>query len=232
MKNEGDSSRGTQKALTTKNHLTETSLRLFKAKGYEKTTMREIAKEAKVSLGSAYYYFQNKEEIVLFFYQSSLEKTLSYAEQIFAQHKPLEQQLADFFEAKFKELLPNRNFLKVLSRSALDHSNPTSPFSEQNRPIKEKIINILDNAFQEDGLKVGKEIRPILGSLVWYLQMGLLLFWLHDESPNQTHTKALTDKLLKLLFTFLGFSSLPFIRGFNKSFVEIFHLVALSNETP
>ena len=36
--------------------------------GYDATTMRAIADEAGVSLGSAYYYFSGKEELVQAFY--------------------------------------------------------------------------------------------------------------------------------------------------------------------
>lgn len=193
--------------------------------------MGEIAKEAEVSLGSAYYYFKNKEEIALFFYQSSLEKTLNYAEPIFAQPKPLEEKLLQFFETKFKELLPNRHFLKILSRSAFDSEIPTSPFSEQNQPIKQKVIGILNEAIEQENVKAGKELRPILGSLIWHLQMALLLYWLHDKSENQVRTHKLTQKTLKLFFTFVGLSSLPLIRGFNKSFVEIFQLIESYHET-
>lgn len=231
MKNQGDNSKGSEKSISTKKHLTEVSLRLFQDKGFEKTTMREIAREAEVSLGSAYYYFKNKEEIVLFFYQSSLEKTLEYSEKIFAQPKPLDQKLLEFFDSKFKELLPNRNFLKVLSRSAFDSAAPTSPFSEQNQPIKQKVIGLLEKAIEEENVKAGKDLRPILGSLIWHLQMALLLYWLHDKSDNQIRTQKLTEKTLKLFFTFVGLSSLPLIRGFNKSFVEIFQLIEASHET-
>ena len=231
IKNQGDNSKGSEKSISTKKHLTGVSLRLFQEQGFEKTTMREIAREADMSLGSAYYYFKSKEEIVLYFYQSSFEKTLEYSEQIFAQPKPLEQKLLEFFASKFKELLPNRNFLKVLSRSAFDSAAPTSPFSAQNQIIKQKVIGLLEKAIEVENVKAGKELRPILGSLIWYLQMALLLYWLHDKSDNQIRTQKLTEKIVKLFFAFIGLSSLPLIQGFNKSFVEIFQLIEASHET-
>ncbi len=43
-------------------------MRLFRESGYDATTMRAIADEAGVSLGSAYYYFSGKEELVQAFY--------------------------------------------------------------------------------------------------------------------------------------------------------------------
>ena len=41
---------------------------LFREKGFEPTTMRDIAAKAGVALGGAYYYFSSKDAIVLAFY--------------------------------------------------------------------------------------------------------------------------------------------------------------------
>ena len=52
----------------TKQRIVEAALRLFEERGYERTTMRAVAAEAGVSLGSAYYYFDSKEHLVQGFY--------------------------------------------------------------------------------------------------------------------------------------------------------------------
>jgi AcrR family transcriptional regulator len=46
----------------------EAALDLFRAQGYDATTMRAIARRAGVSLGS-YHYFPSKEHLVLEFYR-------------------------------------------------------------------------------------------------------------------------------------------------------------------
>jgi AcrR family transcriptional regulator len=43
-------------------------MRLFRERGYGKTTMRAIAAEAGVSVGNAYYYFESKELLIQGFY--------------------------------------------------------------------------------------------------------------------------------------------------------------------
>ncbi|WP_236653709.1 TetR/AcrR family transcriptional regulator, partial [Streptacidiphilus melanogenes] len=50
----------TAKSERTRALILETAMRLFKERGYEKTTMRAIAAEAGVSVGSAYYYYEGK----------------------------------------------------------------------------------------------------------------------------------------------------------------------------
>ena len=52
------------KGEQTRAKILESALALFMERGYEETTMRAVAEEAKVSLGNAYYYFESKEELV------------------------------------------------------------------------------------------------------------------------------------------------------------------------
>ncbi|MFT7617949.1 MAG: AcrR family transcriptional regulator, partial [Planctomycetota bacterium] len=58
----------TQKAEKTRQLILDVALRLFEERGYDKTSMRLIAKEAGVSVGNAYYYFASKENLVQGFY--------------------------------------------------------------------------------------------------------------------------------------------------------------------
>ena len=46
----------------------DAALKMFEESGYEKTTMRGIAERAGISLGSAYYYFKSKEQLIQGFY--------------------------------------------------------------------------------------------------------------------------------------------------------------------
>src|SRR5262250_188452 len=59
----------TEKAEDTRARILNGALALFRRNGFEQTTMREIAEEAGVSLGNAYYYFDSKEALVMAFYQ-------------------------------------------------------------------------------------------------------------------------------------------------------------------
>src|SRR5256884_5377161 len=52
----------------TKAAIFETALELFRRRGFEVTTMRDIARSAKVATGAAYYYFPSKEAIVAAYY--------------------------------------------------------------------------------------------------------------------------------------------------------------------
>lgn len=53
--------------------IAETGLRLFMAKGYENTTLEEIAEAAGISRRTFFYYFKSKEEIILVWQTASVE---------------------------------------------------------------------------------------------------------------------------------------------------------------
>jgi AcrR family transcriptional regulator len=59
----------TAKAEDTRRRILQAALGLFQTRGFDDTTMREIAQEAGVATGAAYYYFASKEAMVMAFYE-------------------------------------------------------------------------------------------------------------------------------------------------------------------
>ena len=69
----------TEKAQRTREHIFETALRLFIERGYEKTTLRDIATAADCSLGLTYRYFESKEDLVLTLYERLADELAIHA---------------------------------------------------------------------------------------------------------------------------------------------------------
>src|SRR6516162_8838518 len=79
--------RPTPRAEDTRRRIYESALKLFRQKGFEPTTVRDIAAEAGVALGAAYYYFSSKEAIVLAFYQELQAPNRKFCDALF-RHAP------------------------------------------------------------------------------------------------------------------------------------------------
>src|SRR2546427_5616505 len=58
----------TQQGLATRRHLYETAIQLIAMRGYEATTLRDVAHSAGVSVGLLYKYFPSKRAVVLSLY--------------------------------------------------------------------------------------------------------------------------------------------------------------------
>src|ERR1700733_14358745 len=68
----------TAQGAATRDHLYATALGLIASRGYEATTLRDIAKQAGVSLGLLYRYFPSKQAVVIALYD---ELSSEYARQ-------------------------------------------------------------------------------------------------------------------------------------------------------
>src|SRR5215470_16290394 len=77
----------------TRRQIVETALALFRERGFEQTTIRDIAAEAGLSLGAAYYYFKSKEAIVGAYYHYVQEEHLTRARAAYARGGNLRERL-------------------------------------------------------------------------------------------------------------------------------------------
>jgi len=197
------------------------ALGLFRRKGFEQTTMREIAEEAGVSLGNAYYYFESKEALVMAFYERAHLELPSRVTAAVAPAASLEEQLNAIIDAKFAYFAPNRVFLGALFRHAADPANPLSPFSTETHHIREADQQHFGQALENSGMYVPKDLAPHLPKLLWLYQMGLILFWIYDRSPRQRNTTLLKEKSVALLINGLKLIRLPILRSARKRIVEL-----------
>jgi AcrR family transcriptional regulator len=218
--------RPTPRAEDTRRRIYEAALELFREKGFERTTMRDIAAKAGVALGGAYYYFSSKEAIVLAFYQEIQQSSDEAILAAMAGQKKLKDRIRCVLEKRFALLAPNRKFCDALFRHAPDRQDPLSPFSEETRPIRERSIEHLRIALEGGDVKVPADLKQHLPYLLWLYHMGLILFWLYDRSAGQQRTEKLMEKSLGLLVSLLRISGLPLMKPLRKTALELVETMA------
>jgi AcrR family transcriptional regulator len=211
----------TAKAEETRSRILTAALDLFRRNGFDQTTMREIATEAGVALGSAYYYFESKEALVMAFYEhASQEMSVQIASGL-AGTKVLERRLRAILDVRFEYFAPNRLLLGALARHAADPQNPLSPFSDETAHIRELDLQRFAIAIEGSSVTLPKDLAPYLPKLLWLYQMGLILFWISDRSPDQIRTRQLRDKSLSLLVAALKLAGFPLLRPLRKKIVDL-----------
>ncbi|RJO78038.1 TetR/AcrR family transcriptional regulator [Nocardia panacis] len=188
----------TARGEETRRQIIDAALRLFEQNGYTKTTMRAIAGEAGVSVGNAYYYFTSKEHLVQGFYQ-----------QIQALHEQQVEQRTrgDSLAARWQTMelafvdvaAPYHEFGGKFFASAADPTSPLSPFSDESRPARETSTAIIRNLVIGDDVKGDKRLMAELPNLLWLAHMGIVLFWVHDRSPDQQRTRLLIRRIAPLV---------------------------------
>src|SRR5260370_32563058 len=138
----------TKKAEATSARILDVALDLFRRRGFEQTTMRGIAAEAGVSLGSAYYYFESKEDLVMAFYEQAIEAMAPRMEAALADTTSFEERIAAIMAVKFEYFQPNPSFLGPLFSHAAHPHNRLSPFSEATRHTPERDQMYFSRAIQ------------------------------------------------------------------------------------
>jgi AcrR family transcriptional regulator len=213
--------RVTSRAEDTRRKIYEAAMELFREKGFEETTMRDIAANAGVALGGAYYYFSSKDAIVLAFYREMQETSTPLVGGALTDKKKLKDRIRAVLDQRLKLLAPNRKFCAALFRHAPDGADPLSPFSEDSRLIRDAAIEQMRVALEGGDVKIPADLRPRLPYLLWLYQMALIMFWLYDRSPDQQRTQRLMEKSLGLLVNLLRISSLPLMKPVRKTALEL-----------
>src|SRR5580698_9081533 len=131
-------SKTSPKAEFTERKILDAALALFRTKGFEETTMREIATAADVATGAAYYYYPSKDSIVLAFYQRSWAEMQPGIEgAVTKAGNRLQDRLQALIEVKLEYFAPYRGVLRALLKNGADPAHPLSPFGDNNREIRE-----------------------------------------------------------------------------------------------
>jgi AcrR family transcriptional regulator len=221
MTNTALKARSTARAEDTRRKIYEAAMELFREKGFEHATMRDIAAKAGVALGGAYYYFSSKDAIVLAFYREMQESSNEPVLEAMAGKKKLKERIRGVLGTRLLLLEPNRKFCAALFRHAPDASDPLSPFSSETQLIRDAAIEHMRIALEGSDARVPSDLKSRLPYLLWLYQMALIMFWLYDRSENQERTQRLLDKSLGLLINLLRVSGLPFMQPLRKAALEL-----------
>ncbi len=213
-----------KKSEETRSRILEAALSVFQERGFAQATMREIAAEAGVAVGAAYYYFDSKDALVMAFYERAQEEMHRETEAALDKAKTLEARLRAIISAKFRYFAPNRRLLGALSAHT-DPDHPLSPFSGETARIREQDVGLFERAVGESGVKLPASVAPYLGRLLWMYQMGLILFWVYDKSAGQSRTMLLYEKTLKMILVTLKIAGIPLLRPLHRLAGELLAVV-------
>ena len=108
-----------QKKNETRLALTEAALKLFSERGFEKTSIEDIAREAGIGKATVYGYFATKDEIFIAYCDDELEESFARLQEPQRQDRKLLDQLVDFFMLKFRFLTKNNEFGRQLLREMM-----------------------------------------------------------------------------------------------------------------
>jgi AcrR family transcriptional regulator len=200
----------TEKAEQTRRIIYEAALTLFREKGFDETTMQDIATSAGVAKGAAYYYFPGKEAIIQAYYEDVQSRQEKICNEIFTHEKDLKTRIKSVFDSKFDLARNDRRLLGVVFRYAGEPENPISCLGKGTEEIRSRSIAVFRDALALE--KLPPDLLRLLPVALWSLQMGLLVMFLYDDSKQQRRTRTLSNGALDLTLKLLVLARLPILR--------------------
>jgi AcrR family transcriptional regulator len=201
----------TEKGGQTRAAIFESALQLFREKGFDATTMRDVAAQAGVALGGAYYYFPSKEAIIQAYYEVVQAEHVRRVRLALAGPKlDLKARIQVSMESKFDIVQNDRKLLGVVFRYTGEPDHPLSCLGAGTAHIRRESTELFSRAIGDE--KLPKDLRQLLPIALWALQMGLLILFLYDDSPNQRRTRRLMEGALDLTVRMLSLAKFSVLK--------------------
>lgn len=184
----------------TKERILEAALHLFREKGIERTTTKEISKRAGIAEGTLFNYFKTKEDLALYFFQKETENLIAwFRAETRLQRAPLPEKLFAIIHRQLEYIEPYEDFIGAVFCRSLQPDSALSPLSFESQELRLKYLRFIREVLAESERK--GEI-PRVGALGAYavglFYLGIVTHWLQDTSRGKQKTLALLDRALSI----------------------------------
>ena len=201
----------TAQGAAARDHLYSTAIRLIGERGYEATTLRDIAKEADVSVGLLYRYFPSKQAVIVALYDDLSTEFAARAAAI--EVGKWRDRFMFALQASLEVLQPHRTTLHALI-PVLIGDPEDGVFATRTAFSRQRVQAVFEQAITGSTDPPKQQLGEALGRLLYLVHLAVLLWWLLDQTPKQRATVALVALTQQLLPSAALTLRLPSIRRF------------------
>jgi AcrR family transcriptional regulator len=198
--------------------LYNTAIRLISERGYEATTLRDIASEAGVSVGLLYRYFPSKHAVVFALYDELSADFARHAEGI--EPGTWRDRFLFALDTSLRVLEPHRTALRGLL-PVLIADPDDGVFAEGSAFSRQRVQSVFEAAVANAADAPKAPLAAALGRLLYLVHLTVLLWWLLDRTPKQRGTTALLALTRQLLPSAAVTLRLPPVRRFVIAIYEL-----------
>ena len=211
-------SRKERETLLRKQIILEAAEKMFLSKGYEETTMDEIANEAEFSKGTVYKYFVSKDELYIAIGSKAYDLIIKYTTEFTDKEEPGMKQLMAIGYAYYEFTKDYPNYASIFHDIAVKlpdiDTKPEKKLSEiQNVYIslsnnyRDILFKILSDAIKIKTVRADK--NPLLiGYVLSTLTTGLVKKLMQSENFLKKH-RLKSDEIIDFVFEILGEGLMP-----------------------
>ena len=186
----------TAQGAAARDRLYATAIQMIATRGYEATTLRDIANQAGVSVGLLYRYFPSKQAVVIALYD---ELSAKYARQAAAMPPGKWRDRFLFaLNASLDVLRPHQMALRALT-PVLVGDPEENIFSPRTAFSRLRVQEVFERAVVESDDAPSQPLSLALGRLLYLVHLAVLLWWLLDKSSHQRATGGVVSLTRQLL---------------------------------
>jgi AcrR family transcriptional regulator len=172
----------------------DASVHLFLEKGFNETSMREIAKAAGMGKSTLYDYYQTKDDILVSYFEHEIDKITTQAEQIIQGNSTYSEKLRKIMQAHLNFLMDSKQTFLKLTLEAQRLSQESQEHIQTHRHAYQDMLRSLI----EEGIRQG-EFRPVNPLFAARSIFSLLSISVFTTRPTGTPDEMLDQALGILL---------------------------------
>lgn len=207
-----DGTRAETKSERTRGVLRDLALRSFRERGYDATTIRLIATEAGVSVGTTNYHFASKTDLVQELYLDVQEHHRDAATPLLEGATDLIDRLRIVYSTGLDQLAPYHAHAAEFVSAAFTPRSRINPLSEDSAAARSITESLFAAAVRGAKHALPSDVAATLPRALFLAHLLLALAWVYDRTPGQTRTRTLLDRGLTLLKLALPLARMPLVR--------------------
>ena len=168
----------------------DTSVHLILEKGFNETTMREIAAAAGIGKSTLYDYFASKDEILIKYFEGEIQKITERAKEIMNLDLSISEKLRRIMQMHLAYLVDNKKLYLKLTVEAQRLSLQSQQRIQTSRHTYQDMLRALIEA----GIQAGefREINPLLAARSIFSLLSLAVF---TSRPTGTPLEMMEDAM-------------------------------------
>jgi len=176
-----------------RDHLLHAAARVFAERGYDRTSMRDLARASGMSLAGMYYYVKGKEDLLLQIQRICFERVYEGAQAAVAPESSAEGRLAAFIRHHVTFFVSHMDEMKVLAHEA---ESLTGTSLDEVRRLKRQYVDYLIALLGALDGRAGDSAQRHVAAFTLFGMMNWIYTWYRPGGP--VGVAQLADQITKL----------------------------------
>jgi AcrR family transcriptional regulator len=152
---------------------------VFAARGYDQTTVQDLADELGIAAGGLYHYFGSKEALLIAICDQLMEPLLARAEELLAEDAPAEEQLRALVHLWVAHVVEHRDHMLVFQqeRHVIEHGGQWRAVRDSRKAFErlaEQVLGRCDLALGDRRLALSALLGMVNHTAQWFRPRGRL----------------------------------------------------------